>query len=63
MNFSLDLSFLDKTTLASQFSVRPPSDSDVAPACSTMSHLLRLDLLSLSTGQKDAFCAALVVLA
>ena len=62
-NFSLALYFLDKTTLASQFLVRPLSDSDVASACSTMSHLLGLDLLSLSTGQKDAFCAALVVLA
>ena len=40
-----------------------PSDLDVAAARSTLNHLLGLDLLSLSTNQKDAFCEALAVLA
>ena len=40
-----------------------PSDLDVVAARFTMSHLLGLDLLSLSTSQKNAFCAALAVLA
>ena len=63
MNFCLDLSFLDQKTPAPQSLVHPPpSDSDVVTAPSTMSHLLGLDLLSLSTSQKDAFCVALNVL-
>ena len=40
-----------------------PSDSNVVAARSIVRHLLGLDLLSLSTSQKDAFCAALVMLA
>ena len=43
--------------------MRSPSDSDVAAARFTMSHLLGLDLISLSTSQKDALCAALAMLA
>ena len=43
--------------------MHPLSESDVAVARFTMSHFLGLDLLSLSTIQKDAFYAALAVLA
>ena len=39
----LGLVFLDQSTPALQSLVRPPSDSDVATARSTMSHLLSLD--------------------
>ena len=42
--------------------MRPPNDSDVAFAHSIVSHFLGLDLLSLSTSQKDASCATLAVL-
>ena len=62
-DFSLELSFLDQTAPAPQSLVRPPSDSDVAATCSIVSHLLGLDLLSLSTNQNDAFYATLAVLA
>ena len=62
-DFLLDLSFLDQTTPTPQHLIRPPSDSDMAFARSTVSHLLGLDLLSLSTSKKDAFCATLAVLA
>ena len=41
---------------------RSPTKSDVAISHSTISHLLSLDLLSLSTIQKDAFHVAMVVL-
>ena len=41
---------------------RPPTELDVAVTHSTISHLLSLDLLSLSTIQKDAFHAAMAVL-
>ena len=40
----------------------PPNDSDVVDACSIVSHFLGLDLLSLSTSQKNAFFETLVVL-
>ena len=63
IDLSLDLSFLDQTTLAPQSLVRPPSDSDVATTNSIVSHFLSLDLLSLSTSSKDAFCIALAMLA
>ena len=43
--------------------MHPHSDSDVATARSIVSHLLSLDLLSLSTSQKNALCVALAVLA
>ena len=49
MDLSFDLAFLNKTTLAPQSSVRPPSDSYMAATCSTVSHFLGFDLLSLST--------------
>ena len=61
-DLSLDLSFLDKTTPAPQSLVCPPSDSDVDATHYTVSHLLGLDLLSLSTSKNDAFCASLAVL-
>ena len=63
MDLAFDLSFLYKTTPAPQSPVHPPSDSNMVAAHSTMSYLLGLDLLSLSTNQKDAFCVALAVLA
>ena len=62
IDIPLDLSFLGQTTLALKFLVCPPSDLDVAAPRSILSHLLSLDLLSLSTNQKNAFCGALVVL-
>ena len=62
-DLSLDLSFLDHTTPTPQSSVRLPSDLDVATTCSTMSHLLGLDMLSLSTIQNNAFSIVLKVLA
>ena len=43
--------------------MRPLSDSDVTVARFTMSHLLGLDMLSLSTSHKDAFFATLEMLA
>ena len=43
--------------------MRHPSDLDVAAPRSIVIHFLGLDLLSLSTSQKDAFCATLAVLA
>ena len=41
---------------------RPPTESDVVVAHSNINHLLSLDLVSLSTIQKYAFHAAMVVL-
>ena len=41
---------------------RPPTEPDVTVVHSNISHLLRLDLLSLSIIQKDAFHAAMAVL-
>ena len=61
--FIFGLVFLGPEDSYPQSSVRPPSDSDVGADHSTASHLLGLDLLSLSTSQKDAFCVALAVLA
>ena len=45
-----------------QSSMQPPCDSDVATTCSIMSHFLNLNIISLSTGHKDALCAALAML-
>ena len=61
---SLDLSFPDQATPAPtpHSSVGPHSDLDVVASYSTVSHLLGLDVLSLSTSHKDALCVALVVL-
>ena len=59
---SLDLSFLDQATLHVEPPSKPPIELDIAIAHSTISHLLSLDLLSLSTIQKDAFHAAMAVL-
>ena len=42
--------------------MRPRNGSDVVDASSTVSHFLGLDLLSLSTSQKNAFFATLEVL-
>ena len=49
---SLDLSFMDQTTPHVDSSSKPPIESDVAVALSTISHLLILELLSLSTVKK-----------
>ena len=57
------MSFLDHTPSIFQSLVRPPSELYVAVARSIVSHLLSLDLLSLSTNQKDAFHVALTLLA
>ena len=59
---SLDLSFLDQDTPHVEPPSKPPTEPDVAIARSTISCLLSLDLLSLSTIQKDAFHATMVVL-
>ena len=59
---SLDLSFMDQVTPHVELPSRPPIKSDVAVAHSTISHLLSLDLLFLSTVQKNAFHVAMAVL-
>ena len=59
---SLDLSFLDQATPHVKAPSRPPTKLDVAYTRSTISHLLSLDLLSLSIIQKDVFHAVMVVL-
>ena len=59
----INMSFLDHTPPIFQSLVRPPSELDVVVARSIVSHLLNLDLLSLSTSQKDAFHVALALLA
>ena len=62
MDIYLNLFLLDQTTPALNSLACPPSDSNVVVSHSTMSHFLSLDLLSLSSSQKDAFCVALAVL-
>ena len=59
---SLDISFLDQATPHVEPPSRPPTEPNVVVARSAISHLLSLDLLSLSTIQKDAFHAAMTVL-
>ena len=60
---SLYLSFRDQATPhVKPPPSRPPIEPDVDVACSTINYLLSLDLLSLSTIQKDAFHAAMAVL-
>ena len=59
---SLDLSFLDQASPHVEPPSKPPTEPDVVIARFTISHLLSLDLLSLSTIQKDAFHAAMAVL-
>ena len=59
---SLDLSFMDQATPHIETPSRHPTEMDVAIVRSTSSHLLSLDLLSLSTIQKNAFEEAMVVL-
>ena len=59
---SLDLSFLDQATPHVEPPSKPPTEPDVAISRSTISHMLSLDLLSLSTIQKDAFHAAMAIL-
>ena len=57
----MDISFLDQATSH----VKPPSrpiEPKVAVTRSTISHLLSLDLLSLSTVQKNAFHVAMTML-
>ena len=57
----MDFSFLNQATPYVEPPSRPPTDPDVAITRSTISHLLSLDLLSLSTIQKDAFHVAMAV--
>ena len=59
---SFNLSFLDQATPHVEPPSKPPIESDIAIARSTISYLLSLGLLSLSTIQKDAFHAAMAVL-
>ena len=59
---SLDISFLDQATPHVEPPSRPPTEPNVVVTRSAISHLLSLDLLSLSTIQKDAFHAAMTVL-
>ena len=59
---SLDLSFLDQVTPHVEPPSRPLTKPDVVVVCSTISHLLSLDLLSLSTIQKSVFHAAMAIL-
>ena len=59
---SFDLSFLDQATSHVEPPSKPPTEPYVVVARSTISHLLSLDLLSVSTIQKDAFHAAVAVL-
>ena len=59
---SLDLSFLDQATPHVEPPSKPPIELDVAVAHSTINYLLSLDLLSLSSIQKNAFHAAMTVL-
>ena len=59
---SLNLSFLDQATPHVEPLSRPPTESNVVVARSTISHLLSLDLLSLSSIQKYAFHVAMTML-
>ena len=60
---SLDLSFLDQATPHVKPPSRPLTKPNVVVAHSTISHLLRLDLLFLSTIQKkNAFHETMAVL-
>ena len=59
---SLGLSFLDQATPHVELPFRIPTKLDVIVARSTISHLLSLDLLSLSIVQKNAFQAAMAAL-
>ena len=59
---SFDLSFLDQATSHVEPPSKPHTEPDVVVARSTISHFLSLDLLSVSTIQKDAFHEAVAVL-
>ena len=59
---SLDLSFLDQATSHVEPPSRPPTEPAVVVARSTISHMLSLDLLSISIIQKYAFHAAMAIL-
>ena len=59
---SLDLSFLDQFTPHIEQPSKPLTELNVVVARSTISHLLILDLLSLSIVQKNAFHSAMTVL-
>ena len=59
---SLDLSFLDQATPHVELPSRLPTEPDVAVTCSTIIHMLSLDLLSLSIIQIDAFHVAMAIL-
>ena len=58
----MDLSFLDQTTPHVKPPSKPPTKPNVVVAYSTINQLLSLDLLSLSTIQKNAFHVAMAVL-
>ena len=53
---------MDQATPHVELPSRPSIESDIAVARSTISHLLSLDLISLSTVQKNAFQATMAVL-
>ena len=59
---SLDLSFLDQPTSHVEPPSRPPTESAVVVARSTISHMLSLDLLSISIIQKDAIHETMAIL-
>lgn len=60
----LNSSFLDHAPTSLVSSVCPPIEFDMVSTHSTVSNLLPLDLLSLSTNQRDVFCVvSLAVLA
>ena len=59
---SLDLSFLYQATPHIEPPSRPHTKLDVVVARSTISHLLSLDLISLSIVQKNSFQAVVAVL-
>ena len=59
---SLDLSFMDQATPHVEPPSRPLIELNVVVARSTISHQLSLDLLSLSSIQKDAFHTTIAVL-
>ena len=59
---SLYFSFFYQATPHIEPSSIPPTELDVVVACSTINHLLSLDLLSLSTIQENVFHVAMAML-
>ena len=58
----MDLSFLDQATPHVEPPSRPATEPNIVVARSTNSHLLSLDLLSLSTFQKNSFHTAMAMI-